>query len=61
MLNHADERPPVREQGGERAVSNTPLLREIHTLILMKGLIKIYIVKSIPTLINISGLNNTEV
>lgn len=41
--------------------ANTPLLREIDTLILMKGLIKIYIVKSIPTLINISGLNNTEV
>lgn len=41
--------------------ANTPLLREIHTLILMKGLIKIYIVKSITTLINISGLNNTEV
>lgn len=41
--------------------ANTPLLREIHTLILMKDLIKIYIVKSIPALINISGLNNIEV
>lgn len=47
---------------GNRVVSaRFALLREIHTLILMKGLIKIYIVKSIPTLINISGLNNTEV
>lgn len=37
---------------------NMFLLREIYILILMKGLIKIYIVKLILIFINILGLNN---
>lgn len=40
---------------------NMFLLREIYILILMKGLIKIYIVKLILIFINILGLNNIEV